>query len=116
MATLSQYSRVQAGAGKFPKKERGEARLSKQIYDLRQRQKHAQWVADWVAEDSNNWCQLSQADQSLWIEHNEGAIQRQIADLQAQQQPKFPGAAEHLAASAPFHSHAVLSGLLNDFQ
>jgi len=86
-----------------PKNETGEARLSKQIYKSRQRQKRAQWVADWVADDWNNWYQLSQADQTLWIEHNDGTIGRQIADLRAQQQPRFPGAAEQLAARAHFH-------------
>ena len=105
MAKLSQYSRGQPGAGKFPKNETGEARLSEKIYNLRQRQKRAQWVADWVAEDWNNWYQLSRADQTLWIEHNDGTIRRQIADLQARQQPRFPGAAECLAASAHFSEH-----------
>ena len=76
---------------------------SRQIYYLRQRQERAQWVADWVAEDWSNWYQLSQADQTLWIEHNDGTIGRQIADLRAQQQPRFPGAAEQLAARAHFH-------------
>ena len=107
MAKLSQYSRGQPGAGKFQKNETGEARLSTQIYNLRQRQKRAQWVAAWVAEDWNNWYQLSHADQTLWAEHNDGTIQRQIADLQARQQPRFPGVAECLAAEA------VLNGLLN---
>ena len=82
------------------KNETGEARLSKQIYKSRQRQKRAQWVADWVADDWNNWYQLSQADQTLWIEHNDGTIRRQIADLRGRQQPRFPGAAEKLAARA----------------
>ena len=105
MAKLLHYSRREPGAGKFPKNETGEARLSKQIYNLRQRQKRAQWVADWVAEDWNNWYQLSQADQTLWVAHNDGTIRRQIADLQARQQPRFPGAAEQLAASAHFQEH-----------
>ena len=47
------------------KSETGEARLSKQIYNLRQRLKRAQRVADWVTEDRNNWYQLSRADQNL---------------------------------------------------
>ena len=88
-----------------PKNETGEARLSKQIYKSRQRQKRAQWVADWVAEDWNNWYQLSQADQTLWIEHNDGTIRRQIADLRERQEPRFLGAAEKLAARAHFHEH-----------
>ena len=87
------------------KNESGEARLSKQIYKLRQRQKHAEWLADWVADSWNNWYQLSQADQTLWIEHNDGTIRRQIADLRARQQPRFPGAAECVAASAHFREH-----------
>ena len=95
------------------KRETGEAGLSKQIYNLGQRLQRAQWVAGWVTEDWNNWYQLSQADQALWIEHNEGTIRRQIADLQARQQPRFAGAAERVAASAHFHEHAVLYGLLN---
>lgn len=44
------------------------------VYNLRQRHKRAQWVADWVAEDSNNWYKLSHADKILWHEHNEGTI------------------------------------------
>ena len=94
-----------AARGEIHEKETGEARLSKQIYNLRQRQKRAQWVADWVAKDWSNWFQLSQADQTLCIQHNDGTIQRQIVDLQARQQPRFPGAGEQLAASAHFHQH-----------
>ena len=85
--------------------ETGEARLSKQIYVLEKRQKRAQWVANWVAEDWNNWYQLCHADQTLWAKHNSGTIRRQIADLRARQQPNFPGAAECLAARAHFGEH-----------
>ena len=103
MAKLSQSAEASQARETSQKNETGEARLSKQIYNLRQRQKRAQWVADWVAEDWNNWYQLSHADQTLWVEHDDGTIRRQIADLQARQQPRFPGAAEQLAASAHFH-------------
>ena len=61
--------------------ETGEARLSKHIYVLRKRQKRAQWVADWVAEDWNNWYQFSHADQTLWVEHIDRTILRQIRRL-----------------------------------
>ena len=84
------------------KNDTGEARL---IYNLRQRQKRAKWIASWVTEDWNNWYQLNQANQTLWSEHNDGTIRRQIADQQTRQHPRFPGAAEQLAARAHFHEH-----------
>ena len=80
--------------------ETGEQRLSKQIYVLRKRQERAQWVADWVDEDDYNWYKLSHADKTLYAQHHDGTIRRQIADLQAQQQPNFPGAGECLASNA----------------
>jgi hypothetical protein len=80
------------------KTEPGATRLSKQIYVLKQRQARGQWIADWIDENWCHWYQLRQADQSLWIEHNSGDITRRIAELQRQQEPRFPGAAECLAS------------------
>ena len=80
------------------KTEPGATRLSKRIYALKQRRARGQWIADWIDKNWDHWYQLSQADQSLWIEHNNGDITREIAELQKQQQPRFPGAAECLAS------------------
>ena len=79
------------------KTERAAPRLSKQIYGLKQRQEHGKWIADWVNEKPHRWYQLDRKDKDIWHEYNSGYIARQIVDLQAQQQPRFPGAAEYLA-------------------
>ncbi len=71
-------------------------RLSKQIYELGMMMKHGQWIADWVAADWDNWYRLSAADQHLWVEYDRGNLKRQMAELKAQQQPKFPGIAQSL--------------------
>ena len=74
-----------------------EIRLSKQILALQKRAERAAWIAEWIAEDWNNWYQLSLNDQELWQEHHNGAIRRQIAELRAQQQARFQGAASSIA-------------------
>ena len=71
-------------------------RLSKQIYELGMMMKRGQWIADWVAADWDNWYRLSAADQHLWVEYERGSLKRQMAELKAQQQPKFPGIAQSL--------------------
>ena len=71
-------------------------RLSKQIYELKMMMKRAQWIADWVAADGNNWYHLSAADQDLWVEYDRGYLKGQMDELKAQQQPKFPGIAQSL--------------------
>jgi len=71
-------------------------RLSKQIHELKMKMDRGQWIADWVAADWDNWYHLSVADQHLWVEHDEGNLKRRMAELKAQQQPKFPGIAQTL--------------------
>ena len=66
-----------------------EIRLSKQILALQKRAERAAWIAEWIAEDWNNWYQLSLNDQELWQEHHNGAIRRQIAEHRAQQQARI---------------------------
>ena len=90
------------------KNDTGEPRLSKQIFALQKSHARAQWVADWVDKDWNNWYQLSPADQSLWADHNNGTILRQIAELKEQQQQRFPGAAEILATRGHFSSETLI--------
>ena len=63
---------------------RSKQRLSKKIYACQKRQARGQWVADWLDKDWNNWYRLSHADQSLWADHNNGTILRQIAELKEQ--------------------------------
>ena len=85
--------------------ETGEVRLSKQIYALQQSRKRAQWIAEWVDKDWNNWDKLSHDDQRLWSDHKKGTILRQITELRKQQQKRFPGAAEILATREHFSRH-----------
>ena len=79
------------------KTEHDAPRLSKQIYALKQRQVRGQWIADWIHENWDSWYQLSQADQSLWVEHDSGDLTRKIDELRRQQQPRFAGVAEKFA-------------------
>ena len=74
-----------------------ETRLSKQIRTLQERAERAAWITHWIVEDSNNWYQLSLNDQELLEEHHNGAIRGQIAQLRAQQQPRFQGTASSIA-------------------
>ena len=74
-----------------------EIRFSKQIRVLQKRAELAAWIAEWITEDWNNWYQLSLNDQELLEEHHNGAIRGQIAQLRAQQQPRFQGAASSIA-------------------
>ena len=53
--------------------------------------KRGEWIAAWVAADCDNWDRLSVADQHIWVEYDQGNLKRQIAELKAQQQPKFLG-------------------------
>jgi hypothetical protein len=71
-------------------------RLSKQIYNLRMMIKHGEWIAEWLATDPDNWYRLTVADQQLSLEYKQGNFKRQMAELRAQQQPKFPGITESL--------------------
>ena len=64
-------------------------RLSRQNRALKQRAERAAWIRKRIAEDGNNWYQLSLKDQKLWEEHDDEDIRRQIAELRAQQQPRF---------------------------
>ena len=66
-------------------------RLSKQIHALKQLAGHAAWVREWISKDQNNWHQLSLKDQKLWQEHDDKDNLRQIAELRAQQEPRFSG-------------------------
>ena len=72
-------------------------RLSKQILAHTQRADRAAWIRKKIAEDWNYWYQLSWEDQKLWQEHDDEDIRRQIAELRAQQQPRFEGAAPSIA-------------------
>ena len=72
-------------------------RLSKKIRALTQRAEHAASIRKKVAEDGNSWYQLSLKDQKLCQEHDDEDIRRQIAELRAQQQPRFEGAASSIA-------------------
>ena len=71
-------------------KEPGQMRPSKEIYNLQQRRAHGKWIADWIAEDGNNWYLLSPEDQRLWTEYTSGDIKRRITEAKQRQQPKFP--------------------------
>ena len=82
----------------------GEVRLSKQIYALKKRQTRGQWIAEWIVENPDNWYQLTHADQLLWREYTNEDITRKIAELQMEQQPRFPGVAEIVATSMHFLS------------
>ena len=79
-------------------KKQDQPRLSIQISALRQRQARAQGIADWIDQDWDNWYFLSSEEQELWHEHERGDIIAQIFELRRQQQPRYPGAAENLAA------------------
>jgi len=79
-----------------PRSGRTEPRLSKQIYELKDRLKRGKWIADWIRSDWSNWDQLGEADQRLWTEYTNGGIQHQLTELREQRQPKFPGVAECL--------------------
>jgi len=68
-------------------------RLSKRIYELKKTMKRGESIAEWVAADCGNWDLLSTADQHIWLEYDPVNLKRQIAELKAQQQPKFPGIA-----------------------
>ena len=79
-----------------------EPRLSKQIYHLKTSIERAQWIAKWIQEDSNNWYQLSKPDRNLWVEYNNGNLERMITELRPQQQqrgPKYSGAAQSMMSS-----------------
>ena len=82
------------------KTERHGPRLSVQIHHLKQRQVRGQWIANWIDEDSHHWNQLSEKDQTLWSEHNSGAINRQISELRMEQKPRYHGAAESMCRSS----------------
>ena len=72
-------------------------RLSKQIYVLKKRTERGRLIAEWVAEDRNNWYRLTAAEQHLCAEYNTGNMKHQEDELRGQQQPRFPGASESLA-------------------
>ena len=55
------------------------------------------WIADWLAEDWNNWYHLNAADQNLWFQLHNGNMGWKMAELRAQKQPNFPGVAERIA-------------------
>ena len=74
-------------------KEPGQMRASKEIYNLQQRRAHGKWIADWMAEDGNNWYLLSPEEQQICTEYASGDIKRRITEAKQRQQPKFPGAA-----------------------
>ena len=74
-----------------------EPRLSKRIHELQMRTYRGRWIADWLAADRNNWYRLNAADQNLWVEYDNGNMGHKMAELRAQKQSKFPGAAESLA-------------------
>ena len=69
---------------------RERARLSKRICKLQERQKRAEELEQWVDNDWNNWCALSDADKSTYTEQKHGSIQREIDDLKAQKKRKIP--------------------------
>ena len=74
-----------------------ETRLSLQIYSLKKRANRAAQVVAWIDENWNNWWELSLSERALWEEHQIGSIQRQIAELRKQQQPRFRGSASSVA-------------------
>jgi hypothetical protein len=81
------------------KPQEGKTRLSKQIYHLKEKRKRGKWVADWVAQDWNNWYQLSAADKTLLQQYQNADIDREIRELEAQQQPRFPGATSFILST-----------------
>ena len=72
-------------------------RLSKQIRALRQVADRAAWIREWIAGDWNNWDWLSSEDRKLYRDFDAEANRRQIDELRARQQPKFPGAGSSIA-------------------
>ena len=72
-------------------------RLSKMIHGQQMRADRGRRIADWLAEDWNNWYHLNAADQNLWFEFQNGNIGCKMAELRAQKQPKFSGVAERIA-------------------
>tara|TARA_B110000285_G_C14637300_1_gene386071 strand:- start:111 stop:443 length:333 start_codon:yes stop_codon:yes gene_type:complete len=72
-------------------------RLSKMIHGQQMRADHGRWIADWLAEDWNNWYHLNAADQNLWFEFQNGNMGCKMAELRAQKQPNFSGVAERIA-------------------
>ena len=72
-----------------------ETRLSLQIYSLKKRADRAASIA--ASKNWNNWWELSPSERALWEEHQSGSIQRQIAELRKQQQPRFRGSASSIA-------------------
>ena len=71
-------------------------RLSKQIYGLNQVAERARGLRKWIAEDWNNWHQLSDWDKELLQKYDHEDIRGQIKELRAQQQPRFQGAASSI--------------------
>ena len=82
-------------------KEPGKERLSKQIRKLKEKEYRGQWIADWIQANPGNWYKLTYADRRLWTEFTRGDISREIRELEKQQQPQFPGAAERIHALSP---------------
>ena len=80
-------------------------RLSRQIHALQQLAGRAASIREWIAQDRNNWYELSLEDQKLWQGHDDEDNRRQISALRAQQQPRYPGAASSIARVMTTRTH-----------
>jgi hypothetical protein len=72
-------------------------RISKQLYFLQKRIEQGRCIEKWLAEDKQNWYRLDAEHQSLYCEYSSGFMDQKKADLNAKQQPTFPGAGESMA-------------------
>ena len=73
----------QACSAREMSQKQTEPRLSKRIYDLQMRTERGRWIADWLAEDWNNWYHLNAADQNLWFQFHNGKMGYKMAELRA---------------------------------
>ena len=105
---------IEARKDSQKKTERHGPRLSVQIHHLKQRQVRGQWIANWIDEDSHHWNQLSEKHQTLWSEHNSGAINRQISELRMEQKPRYHGAAESMCRSSAARPERPVHTMIDD--
>ena len=62
------------------KVESDHVRRSKQIYHLKEEIRRAEWIADWIAEDEQNWYKLEASEKNLWTKMDE--LRTKLHDLQ----------------------------------
>ena len=102
---------LQARHNSLKREEPQHKRCSQQIHELRTKTQRGQSIAEWVAEDANNWYRLSREDKDLMAEYESGKMVPKLAELKAQQQahgPNFRGAAECMVMQAKAPASSVM--------